>query len=36
MASEEEDIARPEVIVPPAQEKADTETIDQPAKSYRM
>jgi hypothetical protein len=36
MASEEQDIARPEVIEPPAQEKGESETIDQPAKVMRI
>jgi hypothetical protein len=37
MASEEQDIARPEVVVAPTGgEKPDTETVDQPAKVMRI
>ena len=35
MASEEQDIARPE-LVDPIEEKADTESVDQPAKVMRI
>jgi hypothetical protein len=36
MASEEQDIARPEVVEAPAPDQPETETIDQPAKVMRI
>jgi hypothetical protein len=36
MASDEQDIARPEVVETPATDAPDTETIDQPAKVMRI
>jgi hypothetical protein len=36
MASEEQDIARPEVLEPRGEDKRETETVDQPAKVMRI